>query len=100
MQREVKPIERSTVNLIQKYRRDLLRFNDPTVGWGESERYYQYLAWGRATLMFGVSLTIVGLIGWGYLQLRQDPYQQFLQNCRQQGVGDTSCSTQWERSRS
>jgi hypothetical protein len=90
-------MEKSTVRLIQKYRRDLLRFNDPTVGWGESEHYHQYLAWGRAMLMFGASLTIVGLVAWGYMQLRADPYQQFLQTCRQQGVKDSTCSTQWER---
>lgn len=92
-------MEKSAVKLIQKYRRDLFRFNDPTVGWGEDERYYQYLAWGRATLAFGASLAAVALIGWSYVQLRQEPYQQHLQTCRQQGIGDKACSSQWERSR-
>lgn len=93
-------MENSTVRLIQKYRRDLFRFNDPTVGWGESERYHEYVAWGRAMLMFGASLAMIGLVTWSYLQLRQDPYQDFLQNCRQQGIGDPDCSTQWNRIRS
>lgn len=93
-------MERTTGRLIDKYRRDLFRFNDPTVGWGEDEHYYQYLAWGRAVLMFGVSLAVAGMFGWGYLQLRQDPYQQFLQNCREQGVKDSPCNTQWDRLRS
>jgi len=93
-------MEKSAVRLIQKYRRDLFRFNDPTVGWGEGEQYYQWLAWGRATLTFGASLVVVGLITWGYLQLRQDPYQQHLQNCRQQGIDDANCSTHWERLKS
>lgn len=93
-------MEKSAVRLIQKYRRDLFRFNDPTVGWGENERYYQYLAWGRAALMFSASLAVLGMLGWGYLQLRQDPYQQFLQNCQQHGLKATPCSTQWEQLRS
>jgi hypothetical protein len=93
-------MNKSDVNLIQKFRRDLFRFNDPTVTWGEDERYQQYLAWGRATITFAVLLVLGGLLAWSYVQLRQDPYQQFLQRCHQQGNDDTTCSSHWERIRS
>lgn len=90
-------MDKSAVKLIQKFRRDLFRFNDPTVGWGEDERYYQCLAWGRATMAFSVLLLAGGLLTWSYVQLRQDPYQQFLQKCNQQGNTPSACSSHWER---
>lgn len=96
-------MDKSNVNLtrkvkfIQKFSRDLLRLNDPLAGWGESERYHQYLTWGRTTLSFGMSLVIVGLLAWVYVQLRQDPYQQFLRACQQQGLDTVTCGSQWDK---
>ncbi|GAB4377981.1 MAG: hypothetical protein Kow00121_28920 [Elainellaceae cyanobacterium] len=85
------------VKRLQKFSRDLFRFNDPTVGWGEGEAYVQSLAWGRAALSFGAMLALTGLLAWSYWQLRQSPYQQFLRNCQRGGGDAQTCSLRWNK---
>jgi hypothetical protein len=93
-------MKKEPIKQIEKFSSDLLRFNDPSVGWGEGEQYLRYLAWGRATLTFAVSLAVAGAATWAYVQLRHDPSQQFLQNCQQQGLDARVCTSRWDRTRS
>ncbi|NJO41958.1 MAG: hypothetical protein HC769_13350 [Cyanobacteria bacterium CRU_2_1] len=94
-------MKKSSVELIHKFRKDLFRFNDPTVGWGESDRYRQCLVWSRTILTFGLSVLILGLLVSIYIQLREEPYQRFLRTCEQRRQIDaTSCTSQWDPSNS
>lgn len=87
----MKKSDKTVVKRLQKFSGDLLRFNDPTVGWGEGELYCQSLALGRATLTFGVSLFVFGSVAWGILQLNEASHQQFVQNCQQGKLDEETC---------
>jgi hypothetical protein len=76
---------------LQQFCQDFLRFNDPTLSWGKSEKYIMMLTWARAISAFLVLLLALGGTGWVYRQLKQNGTQHFLEECQQSGRSPEVC---------